>query len=219
MAEAIETMAARLGQLQARLEQQTNALQAAQQTAQAQQQVINQLQSESGRVSVLIERTASVNEKLVESIDRLGERSSGAVDSKGVGKPFTFASDEAKFHAWQKKVRNYVSAALPGAREFMEWAGDHSRPISRVELEDKWPEKQRLLAQVEENLYTCLSSFTDGEAWSIASNTPEGQGLEAYRRLCFRFDPTTAGRRRNIVSSLLNPEKVKLDDLGTAIET
>ena len=64
-----------------------------------------------------------------------------------------------------------------------------------------------------------LSSFTDGEAWSISSNAPEGQGLEAYRRLCFRFDPTTAGRRRNIVSSLLNPEKVKLDDLASAIET
>ena len=117
MAEAIETMAARLGQLTARLESQ-------QQTIQNQQAIINQLQMDSGRVSVLIERTTSVNEKLVESIDRLGERGTGAVDSKGVGKPFTFASDEAKFHAWQKKVRNYVSAALPGAREFMEWAGD-----------------------------------------------------------------------------------------------
>ena len=120
MAEAIETMAARLGQLTARLESQ-------QQVIQNQQAVINQLHTDSGRVSVLIERTTSVNEKLVESIDRLGERGTGAVDSKGVqtvGKPFTFASDEAKFHAWQKKVRNYVSAALPGAREFMEWAGD-----------------------------------------------------------------------------------------------
>ena len=37
--------------------------------------------------------------------------------------------------------------------------------------------------------------------------------------MCFRFDPTTAGRRHNIVSSLLNPEKVKLDDSGSAIET
>ena len=101
-----------------------------------------------------------------------------------------------------------------------EWAGDQgSDPITRTALEEQFPDKIRLLDQVEENLYTCLSSFTDGEAWSIASNTPEGHGLEAYRRLCFRFDPSTAGRRRNIVSSLLNPEKVKLDDLGTAIET
>ena len=72
---------------------------------------------------------------------------------------------------------------------------------------------------MEENLYTCLSSFTDGEAWSIASNTPEGHGLEAYRRLCYRFDPATAGRRRNVISSLVSPERVKLDDLGTAIGT
>ena len=102
------------------------------------------------------------------------------MDSKGVGKPFTFASDEAKFHAWQKKVRNYVSAALPGVREFLEWAGDQgSAPISRDELETRYADKLRLLAQVEENLYTCLSSFTDGEAWSIASNTPE---VRASRR-------------------------------------
>ena len=94
-----------------------------------------------------------------------------------------------------------------------------AEPITRDELADRFGEQLRLLNQVEENLYTCLSSFTDGEAWSIASNTPEGHGLEAYRRLCFRFDPSTAGRRRNIVSSLLNPEKVKLDDLGKAIET
>ena len=79
----------------------------------------------------------------------------------------------------------------------MKWAGDQgSEAITRSALEEQFPDKIRLLDQVEENLYTCLSSFTDGEAWSIASNTPEGHGLEAYRRLCFRFDPATAGRRR-----------------------
>ena len=44
---------------------------------------------------------------MIEALEKLGEKSSStAVDSKGVGKPFTFSSDEAKFHAWQKKVRN-----------------------------------------------------------------------------------------------------------------
>ena len=86
---------------------------------------------------------------------------------------------------------------------FMDWASDQgSIPITRAALEDQFGEQLALLNQVEENLYSCLSSFSDGEAWSIASNSPEGQGLEAYRRLCHRFDPTTAGRRRNIVSSL-----------------
>ena len=59
--------------------------------------------------------------------------------------------------------------------------------MTRAALEDQFADKIRLLDQVEENLYTSLSSFTDGEAWSIASNTPEGHGLEAYRHLCFRF--------------------------------
>ena len=69
------------------------------------------------------------------------------VDSKGVGKPFTFSSDEARFAAWQKKLRNYVAAALPGARVFMDWASDHSQPISREELEDRFGEQLRLSLQ------------------------------------------------------------------------
>ena len=90
----------------------------------------------------------------------------------------------------------------------MDWAGEQgSSPITRAQLEEQFSDQPPFLGQVEEILYTALSSFTGGEAWSIPSNAPEGQGLEAYRRFCFRFDPTTAGRRRNIVSSLLNPKK------------
>ena len=63
------------------------------------------------------------------------------------------------------------------------WTGDRGdQPITRAGLEEAFPDKIKLLGQVEENLYTGLSSFTDGEAWSIASNTPEGHGLE----VCFR---------------------------------
>ena len=92
--------------------------------------------------------------RIAEALEKLGEKPAATVDTKGVGKPFTFASDEAKFHAWQKKVRNYVSAALPGAREFLEWAGDQgSEPITRRALEEQFPDKLRLLDQVEEHLY------------------------------------------------------------------
>ena len=68
------------------------------------------------------------------------------MDSKGVGNPFTFSPDEANFHAWQKKVSNYFAAALPGARDFMEWAGDQgSDPITRSALEEQFADKLRLL--------------------------------------------------------------------------
>ena len=115
-------MAARIGQLQATLQAQT-------QTIQAQVSRINQLESQAASSQLLVERTAATNER--------------------VGKPFTFSSDEARFAAWQKKLRNYVAAALPGARVFMDWAGDQgSHPITREELEDRYGDQLRLLNQV-----------------------------------------------------------------------
>ena len=113
-----------------------------------------------------------------------------------------------------------MSAALPGPRDFMEWAGDQgSDPITRPALEEQVPDKIRLLDQMEE---TC----------TLASRA----SLTVRRGVSHRIFPkvkdwkptvgsvsgstsSTAGCRRNIVSMLLNPEKVKLDDLGAAIET
>ena len=95
------------------------------------------------------------------------------MDWKGVGKFSIFSSDEIPFARWQKKLRNDVAAALPGAREMMDWAGDQlhrGRPIARGELEDKVSAKLALFDRVEENLNSNLSSFTDGEAFSIESN-------------------------------------------------
>ena len=52
----------------------------------------------------------------------------------------------------------------------------------------------------------------------MASNTTAGKGLEALRKLRHRFDPQTAGRRTNIVSSLTAPPQVKLDELRSSLE-
>ena len=93
----------------------------------------------------MTERLASTNERVVEAIEKLGMKGS-TVDSKGVGKPFTFSSDNAKFAAWQKRLRNYVAAALPGARVFMDWAGDQGAiPITRTQLEDQFGDQLPLL--------------------------------------------------------------------------
>ena len=89
-------------------------------------------------------------------------------------------------------------------------------PITDVDLQAKFGDKVRLLSRVEEALYSNLSSFTEGEAFNLASNTAAGKGLEAFRKLCHKFDPLTADRRTNIISSLTNPPQVKLDELGNS---
>ena len=134
MAEAIETLAAPLSQLQSQLQQQQREAAA---TAQTHQSRINQLELELNASKLEASRSSEVNAWIAEALEKLGEKPAATVDTKGVGKPFAFASDEAKFHAWQKKVRNYVSASLPGAREFLEWAGDQgSDPSTRPALEE-----------------------------------------------------------------------------------
>ena len=101
----------------------------------------------------------------------------------------------------------------------MDWAEERSgAPISDHDAQSKFADKLALLSRVEESLYSNLNSFTEGEAFNLASNTTAGKGLEAFRKLCHRFNPKTAGRRTNIIASLTNPPQVKLDDLGSALE-
>ena len=138
---------------------------------------------------------------------------------KNVGKPFTFKNDEAVFSTWTKKLKQYIGAGFGrDARTMMDWAEDRAaQVITDADLQSKFGEKLGLLSRVEEALYSNLSSFTEGEAFNLASNTTAGKGFEAFRKLCHRFDPQTAGRRTNICSSL-NPPQVKLDELGSALE-
>ena len=67
-------------------------------------------------------------------------------------------------------------------------------------------------------MYSTLSSLTECEAFNLASNTTAGKGLEAFHKLSHRFDPQTAGRRTNIISTLTKSSQAKLDELGMALE-
>ena len=139
---------------------------------------------------------------------------------KNVGKPFTFKSDEASFSVRVKKLKNYIGAGYGrDARLMMDWAEDRAaEPITDAILQAQFPDKMSLVLRVEEALYSNLNSFTEGEAFTLASNTLAGKGLEAFRRLCHWFDPQTAGRRTNIVSQLMSPQQFKMEELGPGIE-
>ena len=157
--------------------------------------------------------------KFGEDVDKMND-GSGTVDMKTVGKPFTFKSDEATFAVWVKKLKNYVGAGYGrDARLMMDWAEDRAaQPITDDDLQAQFSDKMSLVTRLEEALSSNLNSFTEGEAFTLASNTVTGKGLEAFRRLCHRFDPQTAGRRTNIVSQPMNPPQLKLEELGPGVE-
>ena len=119
MMEVIEQMAARMGEKCSRLEAQM-------QTIGAQQNMINQMQIELSATRVATTRTDAFNERMVEALEVLGEscKTKSAVDSKGIGKPFTFSSDEARFAAWQRRSSATMLRQLCRVPEFSwTWPG------------------------------------------------------------------------------------------------
>eukprot|EP00959_Pyramimonas_sp_CCMP1952_P182757 3821968-Pyramimonas_sp.AAC.1 len=54
-------------------------------------------------------------------------------------------------------------------------------------------------------LYTVLAQLTDGETLDLAQATKDNDGFEAWRVVSRRLDPQGAGRRRNILGSLIQP--------------
>ena len=67
-------------------------------------------------------------------------------------------------------------------------------------------------------LRTVLAHLTEGESWSIVQNCGRN-GLEAWRGVHKRFDPLTCGRRRNMLRAIMAPQRVKMEDLGSALQT
>ena len=63
-----------------------------------------------------------------------------------------------------------------------------------------------------------IPELMEGEPLDIVQNTTQGASLEAWRKLVRRFDPQTVGRKRTLLSRIINPGTVKVHELSRAIE-
>ena len=71
--------------------------------------------------------------------------------------------------------------------------------------------------EINPQVHVALAELLEGEALDIVQNTTRGAGLEAWRKLV-RFDPQTVGRKRTLLSRIVNPGTVKVHELSRAIE-
>ena len=130
-------------------------------------------------------RRSTAEQQLAEERSR-ARQSTPSVDIKP-DKPPKFDNDSAKWPEWSWEVRNHLATANIGARAAVQFAeGRKDDPISEEEVEQLgW----KILS---DKLYSLLVSITTAESASIVMNTnPEGHGLEAWRRLAYRFNPPT----------------------------
>ena len=126
--------------------------------------------------------------------------------------------DSDGFVDWQFRLRNLI---LTYAGKETLTTLDKASKIEKEILEAEFPDDSKeLYVNLSSRLYNILATKTKGEASLLIRNVPEMNGLEAYRRLCHKFDSKTIGKRMTLIRKLVSPPKVKqLKDVGKTIET
>ena len=170
----------------------------------------------------LAETVPNVLESIQEAVQgrNRGQRIS-LVDPKGIGKPQVFHSEEAKFRPWAKKTESFITSIFPELEPVFEWAVDHEGPISIDDVDTAFVDEDTIddVHDKSMQVYSALNQLCDGESWDIVQNSGKNNGFEAWRKLHRRYDPSTGGRKRNLLKAIIGPSRCKdYNELGGALE-
>ena len=201
-------------------ELQTAQLQAAQAAAAAQASPMTAQEMLQANKDMLAEFS-----KAFKNMSRGSSGNKTLIDVRGLGRPPTYdGKEEQRFLPWSVKTRNYVTGVYAELGEVMDWASDLENTLTFEILNQAYGEEADDVDRIEglktldNQLYTVLQSVCEGEPFDIVLNAGQGNGLEAWRRLHKRFDPSTAGRHRNILGAIIRPPRQKLENLSAALE-
>ena len=106
----------------------------------------------------------------------------------------------------------------------LEWAADQPTEITTTAIhleflptdtnEDRGVHNLEFVLQ---QMHTALMALTSYEANDIVANSRKNP-LEAWRRLQKRYDPTTGGKKRNLLRTIISPGRCSLLELQAGIE-
>ena len=63
------------------------------------------------------------------TVEKISAPRQSLIDTRGLGRPTSFSSDESGFQRWAQKLSSYVDAVCPGLASILDWAVDQSDPI------------------------------------------------------------------------------------------
>ena len=129
------------------------------------------------------------------------------MDTKGLGRLEVFDNKE-RFRRWTRSINNLVARVFgPDYDKVLECCLDSEDPIDLQDLADNQHPDVQKIEKVGEQLYRVLCHLCTGESEDLVVGA--GNGYEACRKLCRRWDPATSGRKRNLLRAILNPERCK----------
>ena len=156
---------------------------------------------------------------------KFGKDTPSLIDVKGLGRPKEFSGKEEDFRQWSKKTEAFFAGVTKESEMMLEWAAEQAMEITTtaIDLEflptdsELWTVECKNLEFVLQQMHTALLALTSCEANVIVANSRKNP-LEAWRRLQERYDPTTGGRRRNFLRTIISLGRCSLLELQAGIE-
>ena len=125
----------------------------------------------------------------------------------GLGRQKKFSGEEEDFQQWSKNTEAFFAGVIKESEVMLEWSAEQATEITQEAIDlEILPTKTNVdrgvqnLKFVLQQMHTALMAPTSHEANDIVANSRKSP-LKAWRRLQKRDDPTTGGRKRNLIIS------------------
>ena len=193
---------------------------------------VSRLRAELGQtqsqMQVLAGENVSLKSGIVDQIPSLisemksasskGSGSEPLIDIKGIGKPSSFDNTEAKFLGWTRKVENFfVGIFGESLRDVLTYSVESEEPLVHAEIQEAYPDVADI-ALKSNKIFTALVGLTEDESNDIVVGAGPGCGLEAWRKLHRRWDPSVGSRKRSLLEAILRPGRCKMTELQGSFE-
>lgn len=196
------------------------------QQQQAQAQAQQQQAAFQANVGAAFQELARSQNDLVQALRDRPDKKVTLVDNRGLAKPDRFLGEESNWLYWKTRMEAFITSVHPKMEAVLEWAEDFDTEITATEIKAAFgpvnPTHQTIedVEEISGQLYAILQTLCEKEAFQVVRSAGKSQGLEAWRKLNRRFDPSTGGRRGAMLRAILSPQKcTKLDHLWAAVET
>ena len=183
------------------------------------EQVVTQLQQElfALRVQVAAESGLANAVRAINNLAKAQDRKDtpSLIDVKGLGRPKEITGRDEDFQQWSKKTEAFFAGVIKESEMMLEWAAEQPTEFTTTDTnEDRGVQNLEFVLQ---QMHTALMALTSYEANDIVANSRKNP-LEAWRRLQKRDDPTTGGRKRNLLRSIISSGRCSLLELQAGIE-
>ena len=143
---------------------------------------------------------------------------------KGLGCPKEFSDRDEDFQQWSKKTEAFFVGVIKESEMMLGWSAEQAAEIT-TELIDlnilptstNVERGVRNLEFVLQQMHTALVALTGHPSNDIFANSRKNP-LEGWRRLQKRYDPTTVGRSRNVLRTIISLGRCSLLEVQARIK-